>query len=117
MGETWEMWVGRVKKGREGGVLGCGGGELGESGRACGGAGGSEESNLPTQIEVVVRNGLGVGGIEPGGPGDSLTTERVSRRLAGVQRRQPGGLVEVVEEESLGGLVVFPTVGPMWNSV
>ncbi len=84
----WGRWVGRVKKGREGGVLGCGGGELGESGRACGGAGGSEESTLPTLIEVVVRNGLGVGGIEP------------------------GGLVEVVEEESLGGLVVFPTVGP-----
>jgi hypothetical protein len=41
-----------------------------------------------------------------------LTTERVSRRLTGAQRRQPGGLVEVVEEESLGGLVVFPTVGP-----
>ena len=30
----------------------------------------------------------------------------------GAQRRQPGGLVEVVEEESLGGLVVFPTVRP-----
>ena len=73
--------------------FGCGGGELGESGRACGGAGGSEESTLPTLtlpalIEVVVRNGLGVGGIEP------------------------GGLVEVVEEESLGDLVVFPTVEP-----
>jgi hypothetical protein len=110
--------VGGAGQERQGGWgFGCGGGELGESGRACGGAGGSEESTLPTLtlptlIEVVVRNGLGVGGIEPGGPGDLLTTERVSRRLAGAQRRQPGGLVEVVEEESLGGLVVFPTVGP-----
>ena len=41
-----------------------------------------------------------------------MTTERVSRRLAGAQRRQPGGLVEVVEEESLGDLVVVPTLGP-----
>ena len=79
---------GAGQEGQGGRGFGCGGGELGESGRACGGAGGSEESTLPTLIEVVVRNGLGVGGIEP------------------------GGLVEVVEEESLGGLVVFPTVGP-----
>jgi hypothetical protein len=41
-----------------------------------------------------------------------LTTERVSRRLAGAQRRQLGGLVEVVGEGFLGDLVCFPTGGP-----
>jgi len=81
--------VGGAGQERQGGWgFGCGGGELGESWRACGGAGGPEGSSLPALIEVVFRKGLGVGGIEP------------------------GGLVEVVEEESLGGLVVFPTVGP-----
>jgi hypothetical protein len=87
-----------------------------ESGRACGGAGGFEGSSLPALIEVVFRNGLGVGGIEPGGPGASLTTERVFRRLAGAQRRQPGGLIEVVGEGFVGDLVVIPTVGPQSSS-
>jgi len=41
-----------------------------------------------------------------------LTTERVSHRLAGAQRRQLGGLIEVVGEGFVGDLVVFPTVGP-----
>lgn len=42
----------------------------------------------PGLVEVVFRNGLGVGGIEL------------------------GGLVEVVGEGLLDGLVVIPTVGP-----
>ncbi len=45
---------------RQGGWgLGFGGGELGESGHACGGAGGSEGSNLPALIEVVGQGFLG----------------------------------------------------------
>ena len=47
-----------------------------------------EGSGVLALIEVVFRNGLGIGGIEV------------------------GGLVEVVGEESLGDLVVFPTAGP-----
>ncbi len=74
---------------RQGGwSFGCGGGEFGESGRTCGGAGGPEGSSLPALIEVVLRNGLGVCGIEP------------------------GGLIEVVGEGFVGDLVVFPTVRP-----
>ena len=47
-----------------------------------------EGSGVPALIEVVLRNGLGIGGIEV------------------------GGLVEVVGEQSLGDLVVFSTAGP-----
>ena len=60
-----------------------GNGVFGNSGRACGGAGGSERSASPALIEVVFGNGLGVGGIEA------------------------GGLVEVVGKGFPGGLVVF----------
>ena len=56
-------------------------------GRACGGDGGPERSGFPALIEVIFRNGLGLGGIER------------------------GALVEVVGEGFLDGLVVFPTVG------
>jgi hypothetical protein len=92
--------------------LGCG--RQGEwfSERTSGGADRPQGSGSAALIEVVFRKGLGVGGIEPGGPGDSLATERVSRRLAGAQRRQPGGLVEVVGEGLLGDLFCLPTVGP-----
>ena len=67
-----------------------GGGErrVGNSRRACGGAGEPGRSGVPALIGAVFRNGLGVGGIEL------------------------GALVEVVGEESLGDLVLFPTVGP-----
>ena len=58
------------------------------AGRACGGTGESEGSGLPGLIEVIFRDRLGVGGIER------------------------GGLVEVVGEGCLGGLVVVPPVGP-----
>lgn len=117
------MWVGRtggVKNGGQGGIpgdSGFGGSGYGASGRTSGGTDGSQGSGTAgtagtaALIEVVFGNWLGVGGIEPGGPGDSLTTERVSRRLAGAQRRQLGGLVEVVGERFLGGLVFSPTVG------
>jgi len=47
-----------------------------------------EGSGVPALIEVVFRHGFRLGGIEV------------------------GGLVEVVGEESLGDLVVFPTAGP-----
>ena len=59
------------------------------SGRASGGAGGPERSISPALIKVVLRNGLGVGGIEF------------------------GGLVEVFGERFVGGLVCFPTAGPL----
>ena len=60
-----------------------GGGErrVGNSRRASGGAGGSERSGTPALIEVVLREGLGLGGIEL------------------------RALVEVVGGESLGDLV------------
>ena len=74
-----------------GGVLGYGSGVsgvFGESIRACGGTGGPQGSCTAALVEVVFRNRLGVGGIEL------------------------GGLVEVVGEGFLGGLVCFPTAGP-----
>jgi len=69
-------------------------------GRARGGAGGPRGSGAPAPIEVVFRNGLGVGGIEV------------------------GGLIEAVREGFLGGLVVFRLPGahgelglgwPLWG--
>ena len=66
---VWTGRLGGVGKGRWGGVSWGGRGRLGHSGRASGGAGEPERSGAPALIEVVFRNGLGVGGIEPGGPG------------------------------------------------
>ena len=63
-------------------------GILGDPERTSGGAGGLRGSGPPAMIEVVFWNGFGLGGIEL------------------------GALVEVVGDESLGDLVVFPTVGP-----
>ena len=54
---------------------------------AMGGAEGPERSGLPALIEIVFRNGLGLGGVEF------------------------GALVEVVGEGFLGDLVCFPTGG------
>ena len=79
-GRGQERWVGRNP--------GCGGCGLGVSGRASGGAGELEGSGLPSLIEIVFRNGLGLGGVEL------------------------GALVEVVGEGFLGDLVCFPTAGP-----
>ena len=71
--------------------MGCvswgGEGRFGNYGRACGGAGGPERSGIPTLIENIVRNRLGLGGVEP------------------------GALVEAVGEGSLGGLFCLPTGG------
>ena len=53
-----------------------------------GGAGGPQGSGIPALAEVVLGNGLGLGGIEL------------------------GALVEVVGERLLGDLLCFPTVGP-----
>ena len=63
-------------------------GVFGESIRASGGTGGPQGSCTAALVEVVFGNRLGVGGIEL------------------------GGLVEVVGEGFLGGLVWFPTAGP-----
>ena len=68
--------------------LGCGRGVFGISARASGGAGGDPRLFTPALIEVVVRHGF---------------------RLSGIEL---GALVEVVGKGLLGGLVVFHTLGP-----
>ena len=85
------MWAGRtegVKNVRRGGFFQWGGGSLGDLGRTSGGTDGPQGSGTAALIEVVLRNGFGLGGIEA------------------------GGLVEVVREGFLGGLFCLLTVGP-----
>ena len=79
---------GRGQEGYEEENPGCGGQGGWCSGRTSGGAGGPQGSGTATLIEVVFRNGLGLGGIER------------------------GALVEVVGEGFLGGLAWFGRAGP-----
>ena len=65
--------------------VGRGRGVFGFGGCACGGAGGPWGSGASALIEVVLRDRVGVGGIEP------------------------GGLIEVVRESILGDLICLAT--------
>jgi len=66
--------------------IGCGGGGLRNSGRASGGAEGTQELRAPALIEDIFGDGFGFGGIEL------------------------GSLIKVVGAGFRGGLFSFPTV-------
>jgi len=53
---------------------------FGNSGRVCGGTGGPERSGAPGLVEIVLRNGIGVGGIE------SVRAERLVRSASAFRR-------------------------------